>query len=263
MKTVPTLQAVSDDGPAARPALSAELQLAFTDVAELAREGLPAMSVGNGLRVMAEMMEAEVTDRAGPEHARIPDRTASRYASASGSVVLGGRRVPISRPRAARLRPPPANPTSRPGPPAGSGPLPPDPRRGPPPAPRRPAVPTAAGPPPNATPGTSPPACDATPTRSCASSTTPVGRSTTTRPNGTPHDHGTSALSRSTKRSQAASAASPTPTPTPPPATTLTPPANTTTTGSTPFDNSSQPASRSHPNQPDLNSYDYSTERLP
>ncbi len=100
MKTVPTLQAVSDDGPAARPALSAELQLAFTDVAELAREGLLAMSVGIGLRVMAEMMEAEVTDVVGPKHAKIPDRTASRHASASGSVVLGGRRVPISRPRA-------------------------------------------------------------------------------------------------------------------------------------------------------------------
>lgn len=100
MKTVPTLQAVGDDGPAAGPALSAELQLAFSDVAELAREGLLAMSVGIGLRVMAEMMEAEVTDVVGPKHAKIPDRTASRHASASGSVVLGGRRVPISRPRA-------------------------------------------------------------------------------------------------------------------------------------------------------------------
>jgi transposase-like protein len=100
MKTVSTLQAVVDDEPATPTALSAELQLAFTDVAELAREGLLAMSVGIGLRVMTEMMEAEVTDRVGPKHAKIPDRTASRHASAPGSVVLGGRRVPISRPRA-------------------------------------------------------------------------------------------------------------------------------------------------------------------
>ncbi len=100
MKTVSTLQAVVDDEPATPAALSAELQLAFTDVAELAREGLLAMSVGIGLRVMTEMMEAEVTDRVGLKNAKIPDRTASRHASAPGSVVLGGRRVPISRPRA-------------------------------------------------------------------------------------------------------------------------------------------------------------------
>lgn len=99
-KTVSTLRPVGDDEPAARRELSAELQLAFTDVAELAREGLLAMSVGIGLRVMTEMMEAEVTDRVGPKHAKIPGRTASRHASAHGSVVLGGRRVPISRPRA-------------------------------------------------------------------------------------------------------------------------------------------------------------------
>lgn len=99
-KTVSTLRSAGDDATGDRPELSAELQLAFTDVAELAREGLLAMSVGVGLRVMAEMMESELTGRVGPKHARIPERTASRHASAPGSVVLGGRRVPISRPRA-------------------------------------------------------------------------------------------------------------------------------------------------------------------
>jgi putative transposase len=99
-KTVSTLRPAGDDAAGDRPELSADLQLAFTDVAELAREGLLAMSVGVGLRVMAEMMESELTGRVGPKHARIPERTASRHASAPGSVVLGGRRVPISRPRA-------------------------------------------------------------------------------------------------------------------------------------------------------------------
>jgi putative transposase len=99
-KTVSTLRPVGDHAPGEAAELSAELQLAFTDVAELAREGLLAMSVGVGLRVMAEMMESELTGRVGPKHARIPERTASRHASAPGSVVLGGRRVPISRPRA-------------------------------------------------------------------------------------------------------------------------------------------------------------------
>lgn len=99
-KNVSTLHVVADDDVPVLPTVSAELQLAFADAAELAREGLLAMSVAIGLRVMNEMMEAEVTDRVGPKHARLPERTASRHASAPGSVVLGGRRVPVSRPRA-------------------------------------------------------------------------------------------------------------------------------------------------------------------
>ena len=99
-KNVSTLHVVADDDVPVLPTLSAELQLAFADVAELAREGLLAMSVAVGLRVMNEMMEAELTDRVGPKHAKLPGRTASRHASARGSVVLGGRRVPVSRPRA-------------------------------------------------------------------------------------------------------------------------------------------------------------------
>jgi len=100
-KNVSSLSVVGgDDAITVLPALSAELQLAFADVAELAREGLLAMSVAVGLAVMNEMMEAEVTDRVGPKHAKLPERSASRHAAAPGSVVLGGRRVPVSRPRA-------------------------------------------------------------------------------------------------------------------------------------------------------------------
>ena len=94
------MRVVGDDDATVLPALSAELQLAFADVADMAREGLLAMSVAVGLRVMNEMMQAEVTDRVGPKHAKLPDRTASRHSAAPGSVVLGGRRVPVSRPRA-------------------------------------------------------------------------------------------------------------------------------------------------------------------
>ena len=96
-KNVSALRVVQRDE---APEMSAELQLVMTDIADLAREGLLAMSVGVGLRVMVEMMEAELTDEVGPKHARIPGRSASRHASAAGSVVLGGRRVPMSRPRA-------------------------------------------------------------------------------------------------------------------------------------------------------------------
>ncbi len=58
------------------------------------------MSVGVGLRVMAEMMQAEVSAKVRPNQATIGGRTASRHGSAPGWVVLGGRRVRVSRPRA-------------------------------------------------------------------------------------------------------------------------------------------------------------------
>ena len=53
-----------------------------------------------GFRVMAEMMEEELTTTVGPKHAKLAERTASRHGTAPGSVVLGGRRVAVTRPRA-------------------------------------------------------------------------------------------------------------------------------------------------------------------
>jgi putative transposase len=100
MKNVPVVRLVERDDAVESPELSEELRVALSDVAATAREGLLAMSVGVGLRVMAELMEAEVTAKVGPKHAKIPGRTAKRHASAPGSVVLGGRRVKVSRPRA-------------------------------------------------------------------------------------------------------------------------------------------------------------------
>ncbi len=58
------------------------------------------MSVSVGMRVLVEMMEEELTAKVGPKHAKIPGRTATRHASAPGSVVLGGRRIKMQRPRA-------------------------------------------------------------------------------------------------------------------------------------------------------------------
>lgn len=100
-KTVPTLSLVGDDPIDPNPlALPADLTDAFAAVAEVAREGLLAMSAAAGLVVMSQMMEAEIAGLAGPKHAKDPDRTASRHGTAAGSVVLGGRRVPVTRPRA-------------------------------------------------------------------------------------------------------------------------------------------------------------------
>jgi putative transposase len=58
------------------------------------------MSVAAGLAVMQAMFEAEITAIAGPRSKHNPQRTAVRHGTGRGSVTLGGRRVPVSRPRA-------------------------------------------------------------------------------------------------------------------------------------------------------------------
>jgi hypothetical protein len=58
--------------------------------AEHVAEGLLAASTAVGLEVMAEMMEAEVTDLAGPKGRHDADRAATRHGSEAGSVTLGG-----------------------------------------------------------------------------------------------------------------------------------------------------------------------------
>jgi putative transposase len=67
--------------------------------AEHMREGLLAASTALGLEVMAELMAAEVTELAGPKGRHDPDRVATRHGSDDGTVTLGGRRLPVRRPR--------------------------------------------------------------------------------------------------------------------------------------------------------------------
>jgi hypothetical protein len=84
--------------------LPAELRLSLADLAGIAREGLLAVSAAAGLAVMNEMMHAEMTERLGAaKHARAKDRAGNWHGSAPGSVVLGGRRVPVARPRGRTL----------------------------------------------------------------------------------------------------------------------------------------------------------------
>ena len=102
MKTVPRLRVVSSpDSPeiANLPDLSDEVRLALAGIAGVAREGLLAMSVAAGMAVMAAMFDAEITAACGPKGKHNPDRSASRHGGGRGSVVLGGRRVPVTRPR--------------------------------------------------------------------------------------------------------------------------------------------------------------------
>ncbi len=67
--------------------------------AERMREGLLAASVAIGLEVMGELAEAEVGELAGPKGKHDPARRVYRHGSEAGRVTLGGRRVPVRRPR--------------------------------------------------------------------------------------------------------------------------------------------------------------------
>src|SRR5258706_13831726 len=102
MKTVPKLRVVAHDDTSQidLPDVPEEVGLALADVAGVAREGLLAVSVAAGMAVMQAMFDAEITAACGPRGKHDPDRVAVRHGAGRGSVVLGGRRVPVARPRA-------------------------------------------------------------------------------------------------------------------------------------------------------------------
>jgi transposase-like protein len=80
-------------------AMPESVSVAIGEVVADVREGLLAMAVGAGLQVMVAMMDADVAAVCGPKGKHDPDRTAVRHGSERGLVTLGGRRVPIARPR--------------------------------------------------------------------------------------------------------------------------------------------------------------------
>jgi len=98
MKKVSGPQVVTTAGALERP-LPAEIQEALGELVGAAREGLLALSVGVGLSVVHELMEAEVAEVVGPKGKHDPERTAKRHGHEHGSMTLGGRRVEVSRPR--------------------------------------------------------------------------------------------------------------------------------------------------------------------
>jgi putative transposase len=80
--------------------LPAKIQEALGELVGAAREGLLALSVGVGLGVVHELMELEIDEVVGPKGEHNPDRVAVRHGHEDGSMTLGGRRVPVRRPRA-------------------------------------------------------------------------------------------------------------------------------------------------------------------
>jgi transposase-like protein len=76
-----------------------EATVSLADLAGAVKEGLLGFCADVGLMVMAQMLDAEMTARVGPKHAKIPGRQANWHGSTDGPVVMGGRQVTVSRPR--------------------------------------------------------------------------------------------------------------------------------------------------------------------
>jgi putative transposase len=79
--------------------LPPQIQEALGELVGAAREGLLALGVGVGLGVVHELMELEVDEVVGPKGKQDPGRVAKRHGHEDGSMTLGGRRVPVRRPR--------------------------------------------------------------------------------------------------------------------------------------------------------------------
>lgn len=76
-----------------------QVSVVMDQIAEDAREGLLAVVVSTGMQVMHALMDEDVTTTCGPKGKHDPDRGAIRHGTQSGSVALGGRRLPVTRPR--------------------------------------------------------------------------------------------------------------------------------------------------------------------
>ena len=81
---------------------SDEVVVSLAGIAGAAKEGLLALVVVTGLSVLHELMEHEVTEVVGAKGHHDADRAASCHGHTPGEVTLGGRRLPVSRPRVRR-----------------------------------------------------------------------------------------------------------------------------------------------------------------
>ena len=76
-----------------------QVTIALGEIVESAQEGLLALAVGAGLQVMQALMTDSVSQVCGPPGRHNRDGVGYRHGSEAGSVTLGGRRVPVRRPR--------------------------------------------------------------------------------------------------------------------------------------------------------------------
>ena len=80
-------------------AVPEQVIVSMAEIAESAKEGLLALAVGTGLQVMSAMFGEDAERLCGPDGRHNPGRAGYRHGTEAGSVTLGGRRIPVTRPR--------------------------------------------------------------------------------------------------------------------------------------------------------------------
>lgn len=88
-----------DENDVALAGLPDELSVTLTDIAAACREGLMAVAVEAGLATAMAIMGEEAAALCGAWNARDPERAHVRGGTTATSVVMGGQRMPIRRPR--------------------------------------------------------------------------------------------------------------------------------------------------------------------
>jgi putative transposase len=83
----------------AEVAVPEQVIVSMAEIAGAAQEGLLALAVGTGLQVMAAMFAEDAERLCGPDGKHNPGRAGYRHGSEAGPVTLGGRRLPVTRPR--------------------------------------------------------------------------------------------------------------------------------------------------------------------
>jgi hypothetical protein len=77
----------------------ATVTVPVVDILQEAEFGLLALSIRTGLRVLQELMAAEVDAIASLKDHHDPDRRAVRHGTEAGFVYLGDRKIPVTHPR--------------------------------------------------------------------------------------------------------------------------------------------------------------------
>ncbi len=98
-KKVPVVTVAEPEEAARLADLPGEATVVLADLAASIRSGLLGFCADVGLSVMYTFMVAELTERIGPKHAKLPDRVGNWHGTTTGPVVLGGRQLSVERPR--------------------------------------------------------------------------------------------------------------------------------------------------------------------
>jgi putative transposase len=81
-----------------------QLPLCVEALLEMTREALSSFAVEMGLKVAQCLLEDAVTQRCGERHARVPNRTKTRFGHQRGFITIAGQKVPVEKPRVRSTR---------------------------------------------------------------------------------------------------------------------------------------------------------------